>query len=198
MYFQGALDKYITDLSAKKMTPGGGSASAASAAIGAALNLMVINYSFKKDGTVDNELLALQTEQTERMNRLSVLLDEDCVVFRKLMNAVSSGEVSPEDYIEASRVPVEICKECCLSAKVSRGLLGKANSNLMTDIGCAALILRGAFLAAELNVKINLARVDDQNAIKDVTETLGCLKKEICGITDKVSDHVSGVIDGRG
>lgn len=46
-YIREPLNDYLKELSARTIIPGGGSASAASAALGVSLNLMVINFSLK-------------------------------------------------------------------------------------------------------------------------------------------------------
>ena len=47
-FMENKVTAYLRDLSAKTIVPGGGSASALEAAIGVALNIMVINFSVKK------------------------------------------------------------------------------------------------------------------------------------------------------
>ena len=48
MYTKGSIETYLNDLAARKSSPGGGSAAALQAAIGAGLISMVANY------TIDN------------------------------------------------------------------------------------------------------------------------------------------------
>ncbi len=196
-YLQGSLRKYIEDLSSRKMTPGGGSAAAVSAALGAALNLMVINYSSKKGETLNAELLVLQTKQAEKLKRLSSLIDEDCRVFRELMDAISAGGGAQKEYIAAAGVPMDVCTECCLSIEVSMVLLCNSNRNLLTDIGCAANVLLGAFSSAELNVKINLARVEDSDIVEGMTGKLERLRKDIHGAVDEILKCIRDEMTGR-
>jgi len=44
MYLNGSIKEYLKDLAARKPAPGGGSAAALSAAVGASLISMVANY----------------------------------------------------------------------------------------------------------------------------------------------------------
>jgi len=155
-FLQGSIEGYLKELASRSTVPGGGSVSALTAALGAGLNLMVMNYS--PDG---EEMGALRKEQQDILGRLSVLIDEDCRAFRALMSTLSEKKDAEEAFKNAARVPLETCRASLRSIEVTAELPGRANSNLATDIGCAAHNLMAAFRAARLNVEVNLVHIAD-------------------------------------
>lgn len=176
-----SVKEYIEELSNKSIAPGGGSASALTAAIGAGLNLMVLSYSIKEDipeADVE-ELIWARERQEASKERVSLLVEEDCKAFRVLMEALSSKRADEGHYIQAAKVPIEVCRECHISMEVSKRLIDNANMNLVTDIGCAAYILKAAFYSAKLNVEINMKYIKDELFVKNTVSDLEEMQKEI-------------------
>ncbi|MDP8298913.1 MAG: cyclodeaminase/cyclohydrolase family protein [Candidatus Tantalella remota] len=159
-HINNGIGEYIEALSAKSTTPGGGSVSALAAALGAGLNLMVIRYSMKEGATPAGfcDLLALQEKIAEK---LKSLVDEDCRVFTELMEALSSKKDVQQKFVQAATVPLEVCRVCGESIKVTESIVEEANRNLISDSGCAAHMIKAAFLSAKLNVEVNLKHIDD-------------------------------------
>lgn len=176
-----SVEGYLKNLSGRSMVPGGGSASALTASLGTSLNLMVINYSFKKDlsGEKKTELMLIRKHQEKSLKRLSYLIDEDCRVFQKLMDKLSSKSEAQSEYIAAAKVPIEVCVETHASMAVSESLLRYTNKNLIADIGCAGHILKAAFYSAELNVDVNLKHVKDRFFVENSKKILNTMRKEI-------------------
>ncbi len=180
-YLNSTIEKYIEDLSKKKITPGGGSASALSAALGAALNLMVINYSLRPgaDEKVPEALSEALVKQEESLGSLKRLIDEDCRVFEVLMKALSDGKEAQEEFIKASAAPMEVCRECRDGIEIISSVFEHLNKNLISDVKCAAQIFIGAFYSAKFNVEINLQKIKDvsfvektQNELKEIASLL--------------------------
>ena len=192
-----SVKEYVRELSNKSIAPGGGSASALAAAIGAGLNLMVLSYSIKDDTPqeVRQDLLWEKERQSESLGRVSNLVDEDARVFRTLMEALSSGSADEGHYVGAAKVPIEVCRECHISMEVTKHLLDNANMNLVTDIGCAAHILKAAFYSAKLNVEINMKYIKDELFLKKTRDELGAIQKEIDSIENYVKTRLEEVSD---
>jgi len=192
-YLHETLDKYLHDLSARRIIPGGGSAAAAAAALGAGLNLMVINYSIKEDsdGVEDKGLIVLKAKQEEFLSRISALIDEDCRVFSDLMRSLSSGEDAEGKYIQAAEVPMDICRECCETMEITAVLSGNCSKNLLTDVGCAGHIIKAAFHSAELNVFINLKHIKDKGFARKAREELDGM----CGKIEGMSVEIIGRVE---
>ena len=192
-YIRKAMNDYLKELSARTIVPGGGSASAASAALGVSLNLMVINFSLKPSlpRAAKRMLLEAKKDQERRLGSLMELVDEDCAAFSALMKAFSAGRAARKAYMRAAAVPLEVCRECRSSMAVTRMLLGKGNKNLLTDVGASAHMLVAAFHSAKLNVLVNLKYMGgayaqkaarELSAMERYMESSGAL---VCGRIDK-------------
>ena len=191
-YLNKKIKKYLEELSARSMVPGGGSAAALTAALGAGLNLMVINFSIKKDaGEAENkEFVVLRGKQEESIRKLAAAVDEDCAVFTDLMGALKEKKPLEQKYKRAAMVPMSVCRECCESMEVAAFLLG-GNKNLITDVGSAACMLRAGFFASALNVSINLKYIKDEGFVREAEEELGNMSKKIESLESEITRHVS-------
>ena len=194
-YLNRPLSIYLNDLAARKMAPGGGSASALAAALGAGLNLMVINFTifhftmYHKEK--DKKFAFMRSEQDKIIKRIMILIDKDCQVFTDLMRAISVKAKNIEDkYKDAANVPMEIAHESLLSMAITLGLAKCGNKNLMSDIGCALHFLKGAFYASRLNVLINLKYIKDEKFVKEKGKKLSHMKKEIDNISYRINKTI--------
>src|SRR5947208_13778912 len=132
MYFDRTLQEYLDDLAAAKSTPGGGSASALSGAMGAALASMVARFTLGKPNYLevqpDIEKLLQQTEHLRQ--RFQQLVQEDIDAYGKLSTAFKMPRSTPEEsaarskaiqaqLVEAALVPLEVVEcaaalvQCC-------------------------------------------------------------------------------------
>ncbi|MGB2962009.1 MAG: cyclodeaminase/cyclohydrolase family protein [Candidatus Omnitrophota bacterium] len=197
-YLECSLDDYLKELSGRSIVPGGGSVSALTAALGAGLNLMVLNYSIgKKRNAGRGDIIAARKKQRRSLGKLSGLVDRDCKAFSALMKALSVGRNAQGRYKTAAAVPMDICRECHVSMDITAFLLKKGNKNLVTDVGCAADILKAAFDSALLNVKVNLREISDRRFVKKTEKALAVLKKGIGGHYAKISREVEKVMGKR-
>jgi formiminotetrahydrofolate cyclodeaminase len=162
MYIEGSIEAYLNDLAARKPAPGGGSAAALNAAIGASLMSMAANY------TPGAEEILKKTEDARK--RLQALIDADIEAYGKLSKILKDpgpGARGADDaYKEAARPPYEVCKISAECLKLCEKLSGSANKNLITDVAIAAICLEGAFFAAKYNVYVNLKYIKDMDFIR--------------------------------
>jgi len=182
-YLSGTIEEYLENLSGKSAVPGGGSAAALSAAIGSALNLMVLEFSIKNvSSPSEGDALLKRKESDERQNLklAELLINEDCKVFSILRKAILEKKSEKEiEYTAAAKVPLEICRLVCRSLNLTAYLAENANKNLMTDVECAAHMLFAAFFSAKINVEINLKYVKDEKFSRDVKIELEQLEQEL-------------------
>lgn len=190
-YMSEPVGRYLSEISARTIVPGGGSAAAVEAALGAALNLMVINYSIKPSlpASARKELLAVKKLQEKVLKTLVKLADKDSEAFTALMKALSSGKPARKAYVKAASVPLEVCKECLVSIEVACKLMTKGNRNLLTDVGCAAHMLASAFRSARLNVLVNIKYMGGVFARKAAND-LSVMGKYVDSVERKVSAGV--------
>ncbi|MGB2599711.1 MAG: cyclodeaminase/cyclohydrolase family protein [Candidatus Omnitrophota bacterium] len=190
LYLRGPLDKYLEELSARKIVPGGGSAAALSAALGAGLNLMVIGYSAHSEGIAEAGL-----RQREILDKLSGLIDEDCRAFSELMDAISQGKEAQEKYKAAAAVPMDICRQCHASMGVTTFLSKNGSTKLITDVGCAANMLKGAFVSAGLNVEVNLKEIKDAIFVEDTIKNLSLMEEDINAQLRNIENRVKKIME---
>lgn len=168
MYAQN-LKNYSDDLAARIPAPGGGSAAAACANLGAALLSMVANYTIGKpayDKYEDEMKRVLESSEKLRLEFLN-LVDLDVTAFKS------------KDPRQAMDVPMMVCRLCYEGIKLCPALAKKGNVNLISDVAVAAAMLEAAYASAYYNVLINLKYLDDQKlAVK--------VKKELVGKNEKM------------
>ncbi|MDD4956730.1 MAG: cyclodeaminase/cyclohydrolase family protein [Candidatus Omnitrophica bacterium] len=184
---------YISELSARSMVPGGGSASALAACLGAGLNLMVINFSMGKNmpDKVTSVMKVFRDKQQEILESLEGSVDGDCEAFTELMKALSDGTPSDEKYIRAAKEPLNVCRKSLESLEIT-GLIAKdCNKNLMTDVISAAHMLRASFWSARVNVEINLPGIKDAAFVSVV-------RKELEIMAEKIAELHGNVTSGTG
>ncbi|MEK6714334.1 MAG: cyclodeaminase/cyclohydrolase family protein, partial [Nitrospirota bacterium] len=110
-----SLNEYTRALSLKIPAPGGGSAAAVTAGLGAALLSMVANYSLgKTESRATKQKIKTSLKQSEGLRkRFLELVDLDAKAY---LNFVKTRGAAPVKRAAARRkaaeVPLEICKLC--------------------------------------------------------------------------------------
>jgi formiminotetrahydrofolate cyclodeaminase len=169
MYRQESISKYLDDLAAKKPAPGGGSAAALTAGVGAALISMVINFTLGKPkyAKYQNELEKyLKKSETLRVDFLN-LVDLDVVAYNS------------KDIRKALDIPLMVCRLCFEAIKLCPPLIVKSNKNLISDVAVAAVLLESAFVSADFNVEINLKYLNDNILAKKIRKELSAKAKSV-------------------
>jgi len=174
MYANKSLKKYLDDLAAKLPAPGGGSAAALTASLGAALIGMVINFTLGKAkyARYQTELRRILIISEKARKRFLKLVDLDVAAFKS------------KNVNKAMSVPLEISRLCFEVIKLCPALSKKGNINLISDVAVAAILLEAGFSAALFNVKINLKYVKDKTQAGRIKMELN-KKKDFIIITRK-------------
>ncbi|MCK4463084.1 MAG: cyclodeaminase/cyclohydrolase family protein [Candidatus Omnitrophica bacterium] len=178
-YLNETLKKYLNDLASNKPAPGGGSASAVTAALGVSLLLMVANFTTgKKYEKVESTIKKIIRQLSNYKKKLELLTDKDIEVYKKVDSALKLP-ISPKRSTlletalkNAAKVPLKICETSHLALKNVPLLLKKGNENLLTDVECGALFLKSAFAAAKINVDINLKYINDKKFARHIRRKL--------------------------
>lgn len=178
-YANKTIKKYLEDLSAKKPVPGGGSASALAAALGASLISMVVNFTLGKPKYLkyQKDLKKILAQSDKLRREFLRLTDEDILAY------------SSKDIKKATQVPYKIAVLCFTGIKLCPELADKGNVNLVSDVAVAAVLLEAAFSAAYYNVLINLAKLDKKSAVKfknDLDKKMKSVKKFRIGTEKRV------------
>ena len=189
MYIKESIKTYLNDLAARKPAPGGGSAAALFASIGAALMSMAANYTPGAQGILK------KTEEARK--RLQVLIDADIEAYGKLSKAMkecSSPAKLDSFFREAAKPPYEVCKISAECLKLCEELAERGNKNLITDVAIAAICLEGAFFAAKYNVYINLKYINDMDFIGEMHKVLQPLEEELPKLKEEILEKCEDVI----
>jgi len=163
------LEKYLNDLAARLPAPGGGSAAALSAALGAALISMVVNFTLGKPRYAQYEKeLMLILDKSERLRQEFLnLVDLDVVAYQS------------KNLRDALDVPFMVCRLSFEAMKLLPGLIKKGNVNLISDVAVAAALLESAFASAYFNVEINLRFINDNKLSARIRKELSNKQKTI-------------------
>lgn len=172
---------FVSALSSKEPTPGGGSASALVGACGVGLLLMVASYIEEKQ-KVQSVFAPLEKAKLELLE----LIDLDADSFTEYMSAIKLPKLSEEEkkersakmqqaLVHASKIPLNTMKACESVIPFMKVLEEECKKGMISDLGAAATILKSAIEAAFLNIIINAGSIKD----KDYAEKLLIEAEEI-------------------
>jgi methenyltetrahydrofolate cyclohydrolase len=163
------LGEFADQLASSDPVPGGGSASAVAAALGASLVAMVATLSQGRPKYAENSRLyeAAAPAAKALAQDLLDLADEDarayaaCAIALKLpREAFVDKELRDTRVRETARVAAEVplrCVERCLDVlALAEMLAGRSNVNASSDLRVASLLLEAAADGAAANVLVNL------------------------------------------
>ena len=170
-----SLTGFVGSVASSAPVPGGGSVAAHVGALAAALVQMVAGLTAgkKKYAAVDAEMRALALDAAGLVTQLSSLVTRDAAAFAdvsaayKLPNepvdaASRRKEAITKALLGAAQVPLETARACARAADLAIIVATKGNTNAATDAGVAALLAEAGCKGAVLNVRINVASLDDK------------------------------------
>jgi formiminotetrahydrofolate cyclodeaminase len=169
-------------------TPGGGSASALAAAVGASLLAMVAGLGKPRAGTDEarGRLQAAGNRCGALSDRLAALMDEDTAAYDAVVGAfklpkITDAEKSArsiriqEALRGATAVPLEVMRACAEALQEGAVVVEFGNANASSDTQVGLELLRAGLRGAKLNVDINLANLKDAayvTAVRDESDPL--------------------------
>lgn len=171
MSVRGFVNETASDCAA----PGGGSISALTGAMGAALGTMVANLSAIKKGWEDRvgEFSPWAEQGQLLKDKLVALVDEDTRAFDAIMSAFGLPKDTAEQVVirkqaiqDASKYATEVPYRTMQTAYECLPLLKQmaehGNPNSLSDVGVGALCIKTAVRGAWLNVLINAQGLSDK------------------------------------
>ncbi|MGI9113430.1 MAG: glutamate formimidoyltransferase [Chthoniobacterales bacterium] len=165
--------------------PGGGSVAALLGAVGVSLGGMVANLSAGKRGW-EKQLSyfsdwAVKAQQLK--DELLSLVDEDTAAFNQVMAAFGLPKQSAEEKTartkaieaankNATEVPLRVIETAFKAYALLEEMAAKGNPASVSDVGVGALAVRACIEGAAMNVRINLANLNDEQFKASASEKM--------------------------
>lgn len=185
MYIEGSIQHYLDDLASARPIPGGGSASALSGALSAALASMVCRLTLGKAGYgEDQSEIEHILEQTEQLRaRFAELLQEDIAAYGRLVAAYRIPRATDEERIEradaiqkrllgAATVPLEVVECGAKLTHLCERIAEVGNTNVLSDIVAAVVLADASAGGATPMVRINLRTMKNTELAGKLEERL--------------------------
>jgi formiminotetrahydrofolate cyclodeaminase len=166
----------VRDLTASLApTPGGGSISIFTAALGLALVHKGASISLKRTGedlTRRDALVTLCGKITTSIAAMSNLADDDAQAFDSYLQARALPRVTADEnshrasameaaVLQSTRIPLASAKEICAALDHAETAIDLAAHHLLTDIFAGVLLMQASVGAVLLNVDANLSHLAD-------------------------------------
>jgi formiminotetrahydrofolate cyclodeaminase len=198
-----AVGEFVERLCSAEPVPGGGSASAVAASLGAALVSMVANLSMGRpkyeayEDTLE-EASVLGQGLAEELLRIA---DRDSVAYAGYAVALKMPRETDQQ-IEARRsavraaarvaadAPWETVRACQQLAVAAESLAGRSNVNASSDVLVAALLAEAGARGAAENVLINLPATGDEEYSRAMAEQLDEALHDISALTSRTREVV--------
>ncbi len=198
---------FLDILSSSAPVPGGGGASAAVGAFGAALGMMVANLTVgkKKYAEVEEEIIEVRGKLEVLRNRLVNLVDADAEAFEPLSKAYGLPKDTPEqkaykekvleeELYHASVVPLQIMETIMESMSLLKILGEKGSKIAISDVGVGILFAQAALEGASLNIFINTKLMKNKEQAEKLNQIANQKIAEGRQIKDQVYAHVCAQI----
>lgn len=169
------IEEYSKALFSSAPAPGGGAATALTAAQGISLIAMVCNLTVGKESYQDQEeLLQSVLKQTKTLEQEALdLMDRDAESFGEVGKVYQMPKETTEDKArrkDAMEIalkgctipPMDLMELCVEGLALTKQVLGKTTPHAVSDLGVAALFFKSALEGAWLNVKINISHIKDE------------------------------------
>ncbi len=199
MFIENTINSFIDNLSSKNAVPGGGSASALAASVGASLIIMVTNLTIDRKNYLDvsDKMKDIREKVTINRDILTKLIDEDSNGYSAVMDAFKLPKETEEDkktrskaiqdaLVVAANVPLEIARVSLDTFKYVSFVYNNGNKNALSDAKVAAVMLRSAIFGAIYNVEINVDSLKDKELAKKYTEEIVEIKEEAIRLEKEV------------
>ena len=180
---RAGIEPFIEQLAAPTATPGGGSASAASAAMAAALGHMVASMSRGKKNYLqyEPELRKAIARLAQLREELKAAIDADAESYNAVVKAYKQARQGTDGIVTealkgATNVPLGVAERAHETAAIVESLRGITNPKMASDLAVALALCRAAVEGALANVEINLESLSDQSFVQQVRERESLLR----------------------
>ncbi len=177
-----SLGQFIEALQSAEPTPGGGTASAVTGAMGTALLVMVASLPKTRTGSDEDKaaLAGVRTRLTPLIGELRTSADRDAASFDAVLTAFRLPKGTDEEkatrrikvqeaFREATEVPLATLRLVVAALDEAEAVAWHGVVSAASDVGVGGGLLLAAAEGAAANVRINLTSLSDQ-AFRDRAE----------------------------
>jgi formiminotetrahydrofolate cyclodeaminase len=170
---------FLERLGSSDPVPGGGSAAALAAAMGAALVAMVAELTIGRPAYAEHEatIAELLTGATERQAELLALAQQDADAYDVVVRARHLPKDSEAEKAarssaleaamrEAARIPLRVAVVAAEVLGLAERIAPIGNRNAVSDAGVGAQLATAGLRGAVLNVRINLPYLADDDPLR--------------------------------
>ena len=185
---QLSVSELLAAFRSSEPTPGGGSASALSSAVGASLLAMVAGLP-KPRAAEQDDLQRLETAGARcaaLAAQLEGLIDDDSAAYDLVVGAFRLPKASDEEKVArtaaiqraltaATEVPLQVMRATREALDCAPAVATLGNQNASSDVEVAVGLLRAGLAGARANVEINLTSLKDAGYVERVREEVSRL-----------------------
>ena len=194
---------FLDEVAAGTPAPGGGSSAAYAGALGAALTLMNARLTVGKKRYADVEHEVFEViEQAEPLRQaLTEGIEKDAKSYDGVVEAMrlpkgTEEEIAARDEailkasLVAAQVPLQTARDCLAVLKLANRMCEIGNENAISDAAAGAHMAKAGFMAAGLNVRINLLGYDDNKDAQALKAEWDEMAKEVDALMNAMSATV--------
>ena len=179
-------------------TPGGGSASALTSAVGASLLMMVSGLAKTRNGSDEDRaaLAAASAALAAVRDALTAAIDSDAAAYDQVVAAYRLPKATPDEQQirkgaiqralqSATDVPLSVMRRSAEGCQQAAIVAGHGHRAAASDVGAAIALLRAGLHGAGLNVAINLGGVSDSTYVDRVRTEASTLADQAAHAADE-------------
>jgi glutamate formiminotransferase/formiminotetrahydrofolate cyclodeaminase len=175
--------------------PGGGAVAALAGSLSAALTEMVARLTIGKKRYADAEesMSAIVAAAADLRQRLLDAIDDDIDAFSAVMDAYRLSKDDPEraDAIQsgtvgAADVPLHVARIALDVMLLVEQVVKQGNANAASDAAVAGLMGLAAIEGAALNVRVNVANLDDEDLAARYVNDIGAIVDQARPMRDRI------------
>lgn len=186
-----SVEEFAAGTASAAPVPGGGSVSALTGALAAALAEMVANLTIGKEQyvQVEEEMRALSLAGAAIREELIAAIKKDSESFSGYMNALKLPKNTEEEKAarraalqqglkDASQAPLAAAQAAAKIFPIAEAVVSRGNKGAVSDGLIAAMLARTAVIGALFNVKINLKSIRDEVYVSEMTSVVKELERK--------------------